>query len=93
MSLGTLMGSAFHCLARLPSGSMSSPPSHSLFLTDTEATSGEGASQGSEYFSLLEGFGRLRGPGMEGGDAFLPPLPGHGDTRRCGTGLGARESL
>lgn len=54
-------------------GSVYSVPSHSLSLsvTDTEATSGEGASQGSEYFPLLVGFGGPRGPGVEGGDTFI----------------------
>lgn len=44
-------------------GPVCSPPSHSLSvcLTDTEATSGEGASQGSEYSSLLMGSERVGG--------------------------------
>lgn len=46
----------------------------SLFLTDTEATSGEGASQSSEYFSHLPGgWGPSTGPGKE---LFLPPGTG-----------------
>lgn len=43
----------------------------SLFPADTEATSGEGASQSSEYFSYLSGgWGPNTGPGKE---LFLPP--------------------
>lgn len=57
-----VMGSPGHCLARLlsfgtsPTIGLCTHLLRILSLTDTEATSGEGASQGSEYFSLLVSF-------------------------------------
>lgn len=61
-------------------GPARSLPSHFLSLADTEATSGEGASQGSEYFSLAL-------------VALRTAPEGLWETLCCGSGFGARGSL